>query len=86
MVARKRNLEGNPLATNMFSDLPVESINCLSADMGIAVDNINFGTFNMLKDLEIARHNLHIKHTKHVVNEQDEEVLEDNDLHERLIE
>jgi len=85
-MARKRNLEGNPLATNMFSDLPVESINCLSADMGIAVDNINFGTFNMLKDLEIARHNLHIKHTKPVVNEQDEEVLEDNDLHERLIE
>ena len=59
--------------------------------MGVAVDNINFGTFNMLKDLEIARHNLHIKHTKpvvneQVVNEQDEEVLEDNDLHERLIE
>ena len=85
-MAKKRNLEGNPLATNMFSDLPVESIKCLSADMGIAVDNINFGTFNMLKDLEIARHNLHIKHTKPVVNEQDEEVLEDNDLHERLIE
>jgi len=85
-MAKKRNLEGNPLATNMFSDLPVESIKCLSADMGIAVNNINFGTFNMLKDLEIARHNLHIKHTKPVVNEQDEEVLEDNDLHERLIE
>ena len=54
--------------------------------MGIAVDNIHFGTFNMLKDLEIARNNLHIKQTKPAVVEQIEEIVEENDLQERLIE
>jgi hypothetical protein len=42
MMAKKRNLlEGTSSNAFMFSELPVDPIKNLSADMGIAVDNIS---------------------------------------------
>lgn len=59
MMARKRNLEGNTYTSTMFSDLPIEIIKSLSCNMGVDVHKISFGTFDMLKDLEVARKKLH---------------------------
>jgi len=60
-MARKRNLEGNHSNAVMFSDLPIENIKNLSSNIGIAAHQISFGTFDMLRDLEIARKFLHTK-------------------------
>jgi hypothetical protein len=87
MMAKKRNLlEGTSSNAFMFSELPVDPIKNLSADMGIAVDNISFGTFDMLRDLEIARNNLHTKNHKPSSVDHIEDTLEENDMLERLIE
>lgn len=85
-IARKRNLEGTTSNSVMFSDLPVETIKNLSIDMGIAVDQISFGTLDMLKDLEIARNNLHARQHEPVVVEQVDVSTIEDDINERLIE
>lgn len=57
-MARKQNLEGNCSNDNMFSALPIEEIADLSSTMGVDIDKNDFGTFDLLKDLECARHEL----------------------------
>lgn len=54
--------------------------------MGVLADNINFGTFDMLKDLEIARHRLHAKSNEPVVIEIIDEENDEDDINTRLIE
>jgi len=85
-MARKRNLEGTFSSSSMFSDLPIQTIKELSSDIGINVDQISFGTFDMIKELEITRKNLHAKHNEVVVSEQNDDDLADKDMNERLIE
>jgi len=60
-MARKRNLEGTCSNQNMFSILSIEVITDLATDMEVEVDNSDFGTFDLLKDLECARHDLFVK-------------------------
>lgn len=84
-MARKRNLEGTPSSSTMFSYLPIQSIKDLSSDMGINAELISFGTFNMIKDLGITRKNLHAKQHEVVSNKQNDEVVADY-IDERLIE
>jgi len=57
----------------MFSDLPIQTIKELSSDIGINVDQISFGTFDMIKV---------------VVSEQNDDDLAeaDKDMNEKLIE
>lgn len=56
-IAKKRNLEGNSF--NMFSALHSDVIVDTALDMGIIINRNDFGTFNLLNDLEIARSELH---------------------------
>jgi hypothetical protein len=61
MMAKKRNLEGTCPNQNMFSVLPIDEITELTSSMGIDIDSSDFGTFDLLKDLECARHDLFVK-------------------------
>jgi len=61
MMAKKRNLEGICSNQNMFSVLPIDEMVELSSNMGVVIEPSNFGTFELLKDLECARHDLFIK-------------------------
>jgi hypothetical protein len=60
-MAKKRNLEGTCPNQNMFSVLPIDEITELTSSMGIDIDSSDFGTFDLLKDLECARHDLFVK-------------------------
>ena len=57
----KRNLEGNAQKTDKISCLPSKGIITLSKKMGVKHDNQNFESLNLLKEMEIARHNLNEK-------------------------
>lgn len=85
-MARKRNLEGTYSHAIIFSDFPIENIKNLSSDIGIVAHKISFGTFNMLKDLENARRNLHAKTHEVVVEEQNKDENLEGDVNDRLIE
>lgn len=85
-MAKKRNLEGNTNTTSMFSELHDDTLKQLSSDMGILVDKVNFATFDMLKELEIARNNLHSKHQEAIAHDTVEEVVQEDDVNLRLIE
>ena len=61
MMAKKRNLEGICSNQNMFYVLPIDEMAELSSNMGVVIEPSNFGTFELLKDLECARHDLFIK-------------------------
>jgi hypothetical protein len=61
-MARKRNLEGTNLnLTNSFSTLCNDEIAALSVSMGIDIREENFEVFDLMKDLEMARHALESK-------------------------
>jgi predicted metal-dependent TIM-barrel fold hydrolase len=85
-MARKRNLEGNSHTSLMFSDLSNANIQSLSADMGVVVDHISFGTFDILRDMEIAMNKLHAKTHETPNTLQIEELDDEGDVKERLIE
>ena len=57
----KRNLEGNTQKTDKISCLPSKGIITLSKKIGVKVDNQNLDSVNLLKEMEIARHNLNEK-------------------------
>lgn len=57
-MAQKKNLEGNPQNSNSFSVLPIEDLIIVTNNMGISIPKDNFATFDLLKDLENARHDL----------------------------
>lgn len=63
-MAKKRNLEGNPSCSNSFSTLPIEEIAKVSTDMGVVVEESDFDTFDLLKDLEKARGDLYKKQSE----------------------
>lgn len=86
MMARKRNLEGTSSSFNTFSKLNIETVKSLSSNMGIAADNINFDTFDMLKDLENARNKLHNKKHDIEVIEINDDGKDEDDINVRLIE
>jgi hypothetical protein len=60
-MAKKRNLEGTCTNHNMFLALPIDYIVDLSTCMGFDIDKCDFATFDLLKDLECARHDLFTK-------------------------
>jgi len=60
-MAKKRNLEGNPSRINSFSVLPIEEIMNVTSNMGVDLNENDFDTFNLLKDLEKARDDLYHK-------------------------
>jgi hypothetical protein len=69
-------LEGTSSAHLLFSDLTVDTLKILSADMGVVVDQNHFDTFDIMKELEISRNKLYAKTTEKVNNVQIEEVVE----------
>lgn len=78
-MAHKRNLEGNPPNPNSFSVLPIEELVDVASYMGIALDESDFATFNLLKELETARHDLFAKQNEmKVVTLINSEVEPDN--------
>jgi hypothetical protein len=60
-AAQINNLEGNSTRANSFSVLSVEDIINVSSDMGIVLDDKDFDTFDLLKQLECARNELFLK-------------------------
>jgi hypothetical protein len=60
-AAQIKNLEGNSTRANSFSILSVEDIINVSSDMGIVLDDKDFDTFDLLKQLECARNELFLK-------------------------
>ena len=75
MVTQKRNLEGNPKTNyNSFSVLPIEELVHVTADMGVALDENDFDTFNLLKDLEKARSDLYQKQSEKLSESQTESI------------
>ena len=59
--AQKANLEGNSSNNNSFSVLPNEVIGAITSCMGIVVEEDDFDTFNLSKDLEKTRDDLYHK-------------------------
>lgn len=53
--AKERNLEGNSTKSNSFGVLPIEEIIDITAGMGVIIENDDFMSFDLLKDLERAR-------------------------------
>lgn len=62
-MAKKRNLEGI-FDKNLSSSLSIDNLNCLSKEMGLIVEQESFDSFIILKDLEVARNDLHQKQKK----------------------
>jgi len=61
-MAKKRFLKGNNSHYNLFFVLPTEEITNLTYDMGVIIEQDDFDTLDLLKDLETARHyNLYTK-------------------------
>lgn len=60
-MAKKRNLEGNSTNHNMFSALSNTELADLSTNLGACIDNADFATFDLLKELECARKELYSK-------------------------
>jgi hypothetical protein len=58
-MAKKGNLEGNPSSFNCFSVLLIEEMVNVTSNMGIDLNENDFDTFNLLKDLEKARDDLY---------------------------
>lgn len=73
-MAAKRNLEGNSKNCNSFASLTVDEIAHLSSDMGIAMNNNNFETFDLIKELEKARNDLHNKKVDQLCTSQTESI------------
>jgi len=89
MMAKQRSLEGNDKKSYSISDISNDVLGNLAKDMGVLVQNNDFATFDMLKDLENTRNCLYAKHTnKNVLNscveieefvpEEEKLVLEDD--------
>lgn len=70
LMAQKNNLEGNLNKSNSFSVLPIEDIVNQYSSMGFIVENNDFGTFDLLKDLERARNDLFVKQNEVAQNAQ----------------
>jgi hypothetical protein len=75
-MAKKRNLEGTRTNHNMFLALPVDDIVDLSTCMGVDINKYDFATFDLLKDLECARHDLFTKEQDKNLKTQTETVGE----------
>lgn len=73
-VAQKKNLEGNPSNSNSFSVLSVDEVVHITSEMGIVIEDDDFDTCNLLKDLEIARNDLYEKQIEQKVGPQTESV------------
>lgn len=71
-MAKKRNMEGTCSTHNMFFVLPIDEIAELTTGMGVNIDVNDFGTFDLLKDLEFTRHDLFVKQKEVNVNSQTE--------------
>ena len=85
-MARKRNLEGTSCTSTIFSKLPNKTMLRLSANMGVDVNHISFGTFDLLRDLEVARNKLHTRKNESTSVDSIEVTEDKNDINERLIE
>lgn len=65
-MGKKRNLEGTNLnSENSFSVLEENEIALLAKGMGIDIDDSNFLTIDLIKELEIARHAIAEKKLAH---------------------
>lgn len=80
MMAKKRNLEGTTKSQSMFSELSHYAFSCISKKMGIQLNDGNDKSFDILKELEIARANLFQKQNQlnskviiEEINEEDED-------------
>lgn len=82
--SKKRNLEGTNLTNeNSFVVLDNYEIANLTSDMGIVIQDFDFDKVDMMKDLELARHNLDNKSElvkDPNTSQSDEVVNEDNML------
>jgi tetraacyldisaccharide-1-P 4'-kinase len=84
-VAQKKNLEGNSQNPNSFSVLSVDEVIHISSEMGVVIEDDDFATYNLLKDLEIARNDLYQKQSEQKLGPQTESVEvipEGNNIHE----
>lgn len=57
--AVKKNLEGKPSSSNSFSVLSVEEVVDISASMGVIIEENDYATCDILKELESARFDLY---------------------------
>jgi hypothetical protein len=73
-MAKKGNLEGNPSSFNCFSVLLIEEMVNVTSNMGIDLNENDFDTFNLLKDLEKARDDLYYKQINKASDPQTESV------------
>lgn len=60
-MTKKRSLEGNYTSQKKFSDMSIPVMHDTAKKMGVVIANNKFDTFNVIKDLEIARKNLSVK-------------------------
>jgi hypothetical protein len=74
----------DPSNCNSFSVLPVEEIAHVTSCMGIIVEDDNFATFNLIKDLEKARDDLYQKQVVMNQKPQTESVEECQENNENL--
>ena len=77
--AQKANLAGNSSNYNSFSVLPNEDIAAITSCMGIVVEEEDFDTFNVIKDLEKVRDDLYHKQLCKNKNPQTESVEGDHE-------
>lgn len=74
----KRNLEGNSGVPILFSEMSDKAM--------LHISTKNFSSFNMLRELEIARDNLHSRKLKANCETLTEDITEEGNVNERFIE
>lgn len=59
VIAKKRNLEGNLNLPHHLSDVDNLELDSMAKNMGVVVQKDHFATFDLIKDLELARNCLY---------------------------
>lgn len=79
IMAKKRCMEGNSSHTVALFDIQNTKMCSLAKNMGVIIEEEDFDTFDMLKELKIARSNLYDKQQSNKQNEQSDiiEISED---------
>jgi len=62
-LAKKRSLEGNSNKSHTLASIDNNMLNDLAKNMGVLINDTEFSTFDMLKELETIRNCLHLKLT-----------------------
>jgi hypothetical protein len=85
IMAQKRCLEGNSTHAVSFSELSNNDMCSIAKNMGVVISEDDFDTFDVVKELELARANLYEKQHINKQTDQNDETVDNDDHEETLI-